>query len=29
MTAQSVGADGLGARLTRMGEALIAAHMPR
>jgi AcrR family transcriptional regulator len=29
VTAQSVGADGLGARLTRMGEALIAAHMPR
>jgi AcrR family transcriptional regulator len=29
VTAQTVGADGLGARLTRMGEALIAAHMPR
>jgi AcrR family transcriptional regulator len=29
VTAQSVGADGLGARLTRMGEAMIAAHMPR
>jgi hypothetical protein len=28
VTAQSVGADGLGARLTRMGEAMIAAHMP-
>jgi AcrR family transcriptional regulator len=29
VTAQSVGADGLGARLMRMGEAMIAAHMPR
>ena len=29
VTAQSVSADGLGARLTRMGEAMIAAHMPR
>jgi hypothetical protein len=29
VTAQSVGADGLGARLTRMGEAMIAANMPR
>ena len=29
VTAQSVGRDGLGARLLRMGEALIAAHMPR
>jgi AcrR family transcriptional regulator len=29
VTAQSVGADGLGARLIRMGEAMIAAHMPR
>jgi AcrR family transcriptional regulator len=27
VTAQSVGADGLSERLTRMGEALIAAHM--
>ena len=27
VTAQSVGAKGLGARLTRMGEAMIAAHM--
>jgi AcrR family transcriptional regulator len=26
VTAQSVGSDGLGARLTRMGEAMIAAH---
>jgi AcrR family transcriptional regulator len=26
VTAQSIGIDGLGARLTRMGEALIAAH---
>jgi AcrR family transcriptional regulator len=26
VTAQSVGADGLGARLKRMGEAMIAAH---
>ena len=26
VTAQSVGADGLGARLVRMGEAIIAAH---
>jgi hypothetical protein len=29
VTSQSVGADGLGAQLTRMGEAMIAAHMPR
>jgi AcrR family transcriptional regulator len=29
MTSQSVGADGLGARLTRMGEAMIAAHASR
>jgi AcrR family transcriptional regulator len=29
VTSQSVGADGLGARLMRMGEAMIAAHMPR
>ena len=29
VTAQSVGADGLGARLLRMGEAMIAAHAPR
>jgi AcrR family transcriptional regulator len=29
VTSQSVGADGLGARLTRMGEAMIAAHAPR
>jgi AcrR family transcriptional regulator len=29
VAAQSVNADGLGARLTRMGEAMIAAHMPR
>jgi AcrR family transcriptional regulator len=28
VTAQSVGADGLGARLVRMGEAMIAAHVP-
>jgi AcrR family transcriptional regulator len=28
VTAQSVGAEGLGARLTRMGEAMIAAHAP-
>jgi AcrR family transcriptional regulator len=27
VTAQSVGAEGLGARLIRMGEAMIAAHM--
>jgi AcrR family transcriptional regulator len=27
VTAQSVGADGLGARLIRMGEAMIAAHV--
>jgi AcrR family transcriptional regulator len=26
VTAQSVGSEGLGARLTRMGEAMIAAH---
>ena len=29
VTAQSVGADGLGARLVRMGEAMIAAHAPK
>ena len=29
MTSQSVGADGLGARLTRMGEAMIAARASR
>lgn len=29
VTSQSVGADGLGARLTRMGEAMIAAHTAR
>jgi AcrR family transcriptional regulator len=29
VTAQSVGADGLSVRLTRMGEAMIAANMPR
>jgi hypothetical protein len=29
VTAQSVSADDLGARLTRMGEAMIAAHVPR
>jgi hypothetical protein len=29
VTAQSVGADGLGARLVRMGEAMIAAHAPQ
>jgi AcrR family transcriptional regulator len=28
VTAQSVGRDGLGARLVRMGEAMIAAHAP-
>jgi AcrR family transcriptional regulator len=28
VTAQSVGSDGLGARLLRMGEAVIAAHTP-
>jgi AcrR family transcriptional regulator len=28
VTAQSVGSDGLGPRLMRMGEALIAAHRP-
>jgi AcrR family transcriptional regulator len=28
VTAQSVGADGLGARLVRMGEAIIASHTP-
>jgi AcrR family transcriptional regulator len=28
VTAQSVGTDGLGARLMRMGEAMIAAHSP-
>ena len=27
VTAQSVGSDGLGARLMRMGEAMIAAHL--
>jgi molybdenum-dependent DNA-binding transcriptional regulator ModE len=26
VTAQSVGSEGLGARLTHMGEAMIAAH---
>jgi AcrR family transcriptional regulator len=29
VTSQSVGADGLGARLMRMGEAMIAAHLAR
>jgi AcrR family transcriptional regulator len=29
VTSQSVGADGLGARLMRMGEAMIAAHVAR
>jgi AcrR family transcriptional regulator len=29
VTAQSVGTDGLGDRLVRMGEAMIAAHAPR
>jgi hypothetical protein len=29
VTAQSVGSDGLGARLIRMSEALIAAHTRR
>ena len=29
VTAQSVGTDGLGARLVRMGEAMIAAHAPK
>ena len=29
VTAQSVGAEGLGARLTRMGEAMITAHETR
>jgi len=29
VTSQSVGADGLGARLMRMGEAMIAAHTAR
>jgi AcrR family transcriptional regulator len=29
VTSQSVGADGLGARLMRMGEAMIAAHAPK
>jgi AcrR family transcriptional regulator len=29
VTSQSVGADGLGARLTHMGEAMIAAHAAR
>jgi AcrR family transcriptional regulator len=29
VTAQSVGSDGLGARLTRMSEAMIASHAPR
>jgi AcrR family transcriptional regulator len=28
VTAQSIGREGLGARLTRMGEAMIAAHEP-
>lgn len=29
VTAQSVGSEGLGARVTRMGEAMIAAHDPK
>jgi AcrR family transcriptional regulator len=29
VTAQSVGTEGLGARLERMGEAMIAAHAPK
>ena len=29
VTAQSVGIDGLAARLMRMGDALIAAHTPK
>jgi hypothetical protein len=29
VTAQSVGSDGLGARLMRMSEAMIASHAPR
>ena len=29
VTAQSVGAAGLGARLERMGEAMVAAHVPK
>jgi AcrR family transcriptional regulator len=29
VTAQSVGADGLGARVRRMGEAMVTAHMAR
>jgi len=29
VTAQSVGSDGLGARVVRMGEAMIAAHKPK
>jgi AcrR family transcriptional regulator len=29
VTAQSIGTNGLGARLMRMGEALIAAHAPK
>jgi hypothetical protein len=29
VTAQSVGTEGLVARLLRMGEAMIAAHTPR
>jgi AcrR family transcriptional regulator len=29
VTAQSIGTEGLGARLTRMGEAMIAAHEPK
>jgi hypothetical protein len=29
VTAQSVGTEGLAARLLRMGEAVIAAHTPR
>jgi hypothetical protein len=29
VTAQSVGTEGLAARLLRMGEAMIAAHTPR
>jgi hypothetical protein len=28
VTSQSVGSDGLDARLIRMGEAMIAAHSP-
>jgi hypothetical protein len=29
VTAQSVGIEGLGARLLRMGEAVIALHAPQ